>query len=483
MARIPILLATINARYTHAALGLRWLMANLGALREQAALREFHLGQSALQVAEALLADRPRLIGLGVYIWNVEITTAVVQAIKAVAPEVTIVLGGPEAAHEYEATAIFRHADYLIRGEGEVAFAELARAILDGRPPEGKVIDAEPPDLGALVLPYDLYTDADLAHRRIYVEASRGCPFRCDFCLSALDPSVREFPLPPLLDALERLIERGARQLKFVDRTFNLHPARVRAILEFFLERWREGLSLHFEIVPDRLGEDALGLLARFPAGALQLEVGVQTFNPDVQEAISRRQDLEKTVATLGFLRKKTRAWLHADLIAGLPGESWESFAAGFDRLLALGPQAIQVGILKRLRGAPIARHAEPHAMVFAEHPPYEILQTDLIDFARMQRLRRFARYFDLVYNSGNFPRTLGLLWATRPSAFEAFMALSDEVWARTGRTAELALARLAEILYEFLMKEQAAAPPAIAEALEQDFRKPGRREKLAFLK
>lgn len=481
---VPIVLTTINARYTHAALGLRYLKANLGPLREQAAIREFHISQPALQIAEALLAEDPRLIGMGVYIWNAGLSAEVVQIVKALRPEITIVLGGPEASHEYEGTELFARADYLIRGEGEEAFAALARRILAGDAPKEKVTAPPAPDPARLALPYGLYTDEDIAHRRLYVEASRGCPFRCEFCLSSLDPAVREFPLEPFLSAMAALIERGARHFKFVDRTFNLNRDRVFAMLDFFLARWREGMQLHFEIVPDRLSEGLLQAMARFPAAGLHLEVGIQTFNPEVQALISRKQDLPKTIANLRFLRERTQALIHADLIAGLPGESWESFAAGFDRMVSLRPHQIQVGILKRLKGAPIARHALTQGLAFAAHPPYEILATNKLDFAQMQRLRRFARFFDLYYNSENFPRTLELLWHSRASAFGAFMGLADEIWAHSGRTHEFPLLKLAQYLYEFLMREGADEPQTIAAALEQDFyRHPGRKEKLEFLR
>ncbi len=475
-----ILLATINARFTHSAYGLRCIWANLGDLRPVADIREFTLDHPPVEVAERLLESNPRIIGLGVYIWNVAAMTQVVRVLKGVRPDVTVVIGGPEVSYEYEDTRIFDCADYLIRGEGEAAFAELATVVLRGNPPAGKVITPPRLDLAKVALPYDAYTRDDLDKRVLYVEASRGCPFECEFCLSALDEKVREFPLDPFLEALGRLVERGARRVNFVDRTFNLKPRRVQRILAFLLEHWREGLRVHFEVVPDRLSPATLEAIARFPAGGLHLEAGVQSFNPEAQAAISRRQNLEKTENALRYLRTQTGALLHADLVAGLPCETWESFGAGFDRLIALAPHEIQVGILKRLKGAPIARHIAEHGMVFAETPPYEILQTDTLDFAQLQRIKRFARYFDLYCNSGNFPATLPLLWKTRPSPFDAFMRFADWIWARTSRTHQFPLEQLVRMLFLYLIEQEAGAAQEVAAALEADYHRiPGRRERL----
>jgi radical SAM superfamily enzyme YgiQ (UPF0313 family) len=471
----------MNARYSHTSLGLRWLAGNLGPLRERALIEEFTIQDDAPVIIERLLAHDPLIVGLGVYIWNVELATEVVQVLKQVRPGVTVVIGGPEVSHEYAGRPIFEAADYLVRGEGETAFRELCQAILSGRPPVEKVHETIPATaLEQVILPYDLYTDEDIAQRLLYVEASRGCPFRCEFCLSSLDPEVREFPLPPLLEALDLLIARGSRAFKFVDRTFNLSLRRMEALQQFFLERWREGMRLHFEIVPDRLSDHMIDLLKAFPAGGLHLEVGVQTFCPDAQSAISRRQDLERTELVLRLLRTETGALLHADLVAGLPCETMESFGQGVDRLLALAPQAIQLGILKRLPGAPIARHVVPHRMVFASRPPYEVMQTDTMSFEELQELKRIARYFDLFYNSGNFSNTLPLLWQSGPSSFGAFRELSEFLWGTLGRTHQIPLTKQAELLYAFLASR--APDTEVAQAVCADFyRVPGRKEVLSF--
>jgi hypothetical protein len=315
------------------------------------------------------------------------------------------------------------------------------------------------------------------------VEASRGCPFSCEFCLSSLDVPVRQFPLPALLGKLAQLLERGVQQFKFVDRTFNLNLNTSRALLQFFLERQRSGLFVHFEIIPDRLPESLRELIVRFPPGALQFEVGVQTFNPQVAELISRRQDFGRLADNFVFLREHTGVHVHADLIAGLPGESVESFGEGFDRLVALGPQEIQVGLLKRLRGTPITRHTREWGMVYHEQPPYEILQTRLIPFFELQRLRRFARFWDLIGNSGNFVTTTPLVWNGGGSPFREFMRLTDWLHGQLGRQHGIPLPELAHLLFRFLTEEKKLPAATAAAGLWRDYSAGGRSDKPTFLR
>jgi radical SAM superfamily enzyme YgiQ (UPF0313 family) len=407
----------------------------------------------------------------------------VVELLRALRPELCVVLGGPEVSYEYKDTELFRLADHLIPGEGDVAFRDLLTELADGRTPP-KVYSAAAPDLATLLLPYDEYTDTDLRERLLYVEASRGCPFQCEFCLSSLDERVRAFPLPAFLQALGRLIDRGARGFKFVDRTFNLNLRTSVAILEFCLQRYRPGFELHFEMIPDRLPAELRVLLERFPAGAVQLEIGIQSFTPSVLQNISRPQNLERLEQNLRFLREQTRVHVHSDLIFGLPGETLESFATGFDRLVALGPDEIQLGFLKRLRGTPIIRHTESAALRFSPRPPYEILQTATVPFATMQRMKRFARYFDLFYNSGNFLLGMEALLGTGPTPFAAFAGFADWLYQTTGQTHEFALTRCYQLLFTYLTTSFATAPHPLADALLADYdRRKVRRERLEFLR
>ena len=477
-----IVLATLNAKFIHAAFGLRYLLANMGGLRGETRLLEFDTKQRPVDVAERILALNPRIVGLGVYIWNVASVTELVAVLKRVRPDLTVILGGPEVSYETADQRVAQLADYVITGEADLKFAAVCHDILAGRPPTEKIIAAELPDVNLLNLPYELYTDADIAHRIVYIEASRGCPFSCEFCLSSLDIPVRQFPLEPILAELRRLLERGVRHFKFVDRTFNLSLLTARTILGFFLDNHLPGMFVHFEMVPDRLPDELRELIARFPGGALQLEVGIQTFNPEVATRISRRQNYELLDDNLRYLREHTGVHLHADLIVGLPGETVECFAAGFDRLVALGPQEIQVGILKRLRGAPIARHDTESRMVYAQDPPYEILCNDLIDFATMQRLRRFARYWDLIGNSGNFLKITPMLWLYGPP-FWSFLEFSDVLFERIQRTDSISLVTLGAELFRWLVEIHKFDPLAVASEMLDDFQRAGRTEVPEFLR
>lgn len=477
-----IVLATLNARYAHASFGLRYLMANLGDLRGRSAMLEFDISQGTTEILEAILALRPRILGLGVYIWNAAESLRLVADLKRAAPHVTIILGGPEVSYETDQQPIIALADYTIAGEADLAFAALCRRLLAGERPLLKVIAADLPEFDQLILPYDLYDERDIAHRVIYVEASRGCPFKCEFCLSSLDVPLRHAPLDRFLEAMQSLLDRGVRQFKFVDRTFNLNLKMSRAILDFFLERYVPGMFLHFEMIPDRLPEALREPIRAFPPGALQFEVGIQTLNPEVEQLISRRQEHDRIIENLRFLREETGVHVHADLIVGLPGEDMASFAAGFDRLVAMRPQEIQVGLLKRLRGTPIVRHDAAWEMVYSAAPSYEVLATRLIDFAAMQRLRRFARYWDMIANSGNFIETLALVWGAG-SPFAGFAALSDALHAAEGRAHGIALHRLVEIVWMFLIEQRGLAPTDIAPILWRDYTRGGRSDVPAVLR
>jgi hypothetical protein len=283
---------------------------------------------------------------------------------------------------------------------------------------------------------------------------------------------VRQFDVESFLGEMHKLYKRGVRHFKFVDRTFNLNLRISSKILQFFLDLYEPGLFVHFEMVPDRLPNALRELIKKFPPGVLQFEVGIQSFNSEVGALISRKQDFDKLEENLRFLRAETGVHVHADLIAGLPGETLESFAAGFDRLVQLGPQEIQVGILKRLRGTPIARHTEKFLMKYNPEPPYELLENSLLNFEKMQQLSRFARYWDLIGNSGNFLQTRQLLLSQPQGPFWAFWGFSSWLFESTGARHAFALKALAELLHRYLIGQLGLPAQQVEECLISDYRR-----------
>jgi len=474
-----IILTTLNARYMHCAFALRYLFANLGELQARAQIREFTIQQRPADIVEQLVQQDPRIIGFSVYIWNVNETGQVIALLKQVAPEVIVVVGGPEVSFAGDLPALVEQVDYVITGPGEISFHQLCKDLLSGSPIASSVIAGRAPSLDELELPYAWYDAEDIRNRLIYVEASRGCPFKCEFCLSSLDKTAKPFEIKRFLDAMDDLYQRGARNFKFIDRTFNLKVSTSIAILEFFLERMDDDLYLHFEVIPDHLPAKLKQVLTLFPAASLQFEIGVQTFDPEIQQTISRKQSNKSTCANLQWLRENTGAHIHADLIFGLPGDTLDNFVLSFDQLVALNPQEIQLGILKRLRGAPINRHTEVFQLRYNPVAPYNILSTRDIDFATMQRVNRFARFWDLIGNSGRFSNTLPLLLAQQP--FTNFLELSDYLYQIAGSSWKISLRRLFSLLFIAMTEQLKLRPDRVRRVLAADFKLSGQKGVIDF--
>jgi radical SAM superfamily enzyme YgiQ (UPF0313 family) len=475
-----IILAAINAKWIHPSLALRLLKANLGSLKEQCEILEFALRQPMKEKIEPIIVARPRILGLSVSIWNHLATMELLSALEKewhvngndenARQRPIVVLGGPEVSWLPEEADIFRYADFVIRGEGEESFRTLCHEILREDFQKNKDKNSRTTfmnkagttvNLNEIVLPYRLYTDEDFQRKLVYVESSRGCPFGCEFCQGNLR-KVREFPLDSFLAEMESLINRGGRSFKFLDRTFNLDIDRAVKIMEFFLEKIAAGsrgdtfaskekpICVHFEMVPSLFPAALSETLRRFPPGTLRLELGIQTLNPETAALIHRpgysrsagKRALEE-LETLKFLRAETNAIIHADLIAGLPGEGLDSFGKGFDRLWqALSdsgtpsdkPFEIQLGILKRLPGTPIARHNETHKMRYSPEPPYEVIETGAFPEAELLRLKNFARFWELIVNRNPFPELLPGLAPPGEPVFDRFMNLSDKLLETLGR-------------------------------------------------
>ena len=448
-------------------------MANMADLKPRTQILEWTIKENPRSIVEKIIAFKPKIVGFSVYIWNTTETLEVLMILKKVAPEIMVVLGGPEISFETQSQPHLKWCDYVIQGEAYFSFPEFCKNWLEhGLKPEQQILSFALPEIKKIASPYELYSDDDIKNRVIYVEASRGCPYKCEYCLSSLDKSVRNFPLETFLADMKTLIDRGARTFKFVDRTFNLSPTTSTEILKFFQQHLDLGLFLHFELVPDRLPQEIRALIQTFPAGSLQFEVGIQTLNPEVATNVSRKNDLVKVAENFRYLIDHTHVHTHADLIVGLPGETFESFAAGFDRLALMGPDEIQVGILKRLKGTPIARHEKTFQMVYSEAPPFQILKNSTMDFATLQNMNRFAKFWDLYANSGEFKNFMHWIrFDHQPEAsfFYKFFAFTQYLHGFFDEIHSISLMNLAEKAWRFMQNEGVEEDLASA-LIEKDF-------------
>ena len=468
-----IVIIAVNARQGHCGHAGRTLLANLGPLSTRASLLEFDLETQPLQVVSRLLEAEPRVVGFSVYLWNTRLVRDSLTLLRRVAPQIAIVLGGPEIVPggppDWNGLA-----DALVCGEGETAFRDWCGQAL-GRPdsplrrhtPE-VIVNREGEHPETLVLPDAQYSDADLRRRVVYVESTRGCPHHCLYCTSG-GTSWRRFPTDRLFASLQSLLDRGLHDFRFLDRTFNADETHAAAVLDFFLKLNVDGLRLHFELTPARMGDAFRQRLASFPANVLHLEVGVQTLNAEVARLIGRSESRDDVLDALHALLDGTDAAIHADLIFGLPGEDEASFAAGFDCLVGLGIPEIQVNRLKGLPGTPLVR-LPALTGAFSPFPPYEVLRTDSLDFAALTRMQRLAHAWDRLHNRGHFRQTLPLLWLSGDrSPYRAVGELAEEVYRREGRVHALGRGTWTAALAGALGRRPDLAPSRLAEALRKD--------------
>jgi len=465
---MKIILTTLNSRFTHSSIGLRYIYANLKEFQEETQIMEFSINDAIQTIAEKLLLEAPSIVGIGVYIWNASYVHELVHILKKVAPKTIIVLGGPEVT--YTPFRInFDLADFIVAGEGDEVFYKLCKDIKNNTATQ-KMIPQTMPMLKELKLPYKYYTDDDIKNRYIYVEVSRGCPFECEFCLSSMNERVRTFNIDEVLAEFQTLWDRGARNFKFIDRTFNINIKIANKILDFFLAK-DETFFTHFEVIPDHFPQSLREKIKLFPHGALQLEIGIQTLNPEIANNISRQLKLDKIKENIIFLENETQAHIHLDLIIGLPGESLESFGKNLDELVSLSSCEIQLGILKKLSGTQINRHDIFYGMVYSDIPPYDILKNDKLSFNDIQIMKRFARFWDLTYNSGNFRHTLPMMWKNK-SVYRSFYDFSSWIYTQTNSTWKISLQRLSELLFKYLVEIREISSKDVAFNLLQDIMK-----------
>ena len=475
-----ILFIACNARYSHVAMSLKTLRANLPAnLHDASDCLEFTIQNDVTEAAYDIIRRKPKIVAISVYLWSITFARQLVEILKNTTPDIKILIGGPEiAAPESRChDPLFALADHIIIGEGEHAVAALCQKYCDPQTPccypeletmlGQHIIYAPRIDLKTLKLPYDEYTDDDLAHRILYVETARGCPYRCAFCLSANDKPMRYFELEPLLKAFQKLLQRGARAFKFLDRTLNASLSRALEILAFFMP-WKDEIALHFEMVPHEIPDKLIEAMAKYPPGAIQIEFGVQTLTPHVADLIHRQLNAERLLHNLAQLRTNTGVHIHADLIAGLPGESFEQFALGFEKLRHSGVQEIQLGILKRLKSSPLDLMAETWQLKFSNLPPYEILQTPDMSFEDLTQFKRFAKFYDTLVNNANFPNTVKRI--CEPDFFGQFMALTTWIYENTNATQGISQTRWVTLLFQYMTQVAQISPDEAAQVLIGDY-------------
>ncbi|MBN1140794.1 MAG: DUF4080 domain-containing protein [Deltaproteobacteria bacterium] len=435
-----VLLATLHSKFIHPSLALPYLATFCGEVTNcEILLREFTVHEPKDQIFAAILEQKPDLLAFSVYIWNRRAVLELVDAVAVAVPELPIILGGPEVSFDGE-ELLERHPGIrgLVRGEGEAPFREILKRLTAGASPAGTPRTlwrtASGPAEGAWSPPLSRLDDipspfaagwVDLNRGFVYLETSRGCPYRCSFCMSSLDPMVRSFSMERIRSDLLFLMEREVPKIKLVDRTFNYDPDRAREIFSFILENNR-GSHFHFEIGAERLDDATLQLLSQVPEGMFQFEIGIQSLSPATLAAIRRRVSPEKTWDQLRKLRRDTRITLHLDLIAGLPGEGMRPFLAAIDQVLAFEPHHLQIEPVKLLPGSPLRGEAADRGLRFDPNPPYTVLATPDLSCAELELLRKVGRLVDLIYNSGVFPRAWKGLSRSCGSAAEALQALCE---------------------------------------------------------
>ncbi len=411
-----VLLTTLHSRYIHASLALPCLQAYCRSVCESIRILELTLGQPKENLLARIAAADAEVICFSIYLWNRVTTLELVSCLKQIRPECRIVLGGPDISFE---SADFFHqypVDAIICGEGEVPLYHLLAAWRAGQQPtplaglqlpgaDGDGRESQLESLDLLPSPFAAGM-VDLTRGLVYYESSRGCPYQCSFCLSARSRHVRSFSMERIKSDLGLLMEQQVKLIKFVDRTFNYDAVRTREIFRYILEHNRSS-SFHFEIGAHLLDEPTLHLLEQVPTGIFQFEIGVQSTLPETLDRVSRSMSLKLLANNVCALRERTRVHLHLDLVAGLPGGGLPEFFEAIDWTHALGPDHLQIELVKLLPGTPLRLQAAGQAIRYDPAPPYGVLVTPEWSFADLERVRGIGRLNDLLVNSHKFPRLI----------------------------------------------------------------------------
>ncbi len=481
---MKFLLTAINAKFIHSNPAIYSLRACVGEkLQPCVELAEFTINESLENILEGIWKCQPEVIGFSCYIWNWKLIREILTELPKILPDTEIWLGGPEVTYDGPGLLNeFPQVTGIMVGEGEVTFREVLEQYLQeekgtvaerfGQIPglclaSGYTAPRELTDL--TTLPF-LYEDMEpFTNRIIYYETSRGCPYRCSYCLSSIDKKVRLRDISVVKRELQFFLDQNVKQVKFIDRTFNCDHKHAMEIWQYIYEHDNGVTNFHFEISADILREEEIALLNRFRPGLAQLEIGVQSTNPETIRAIHRVMDVDKLEKIVAAIHRGQNIHQHLDLIVGLPYEDYESFGRSFDRVYGMQPEQLQLGFLKVLKGSDMHDNAEKYGICYLEQPPYEVLYTNWISYGEIRRLKRIEEMVELYYNSGQFTHTLPVLEKAFSGPFAMYEALADYYQEQGYFTNSPARAYRYQILLEFAAMKDPAKREIYREFLTYD--------------
>ncbi len=473
---MKIILGAVNAKYIHsnpAVYSLRAYAIETGRCKkEEIQVAEYTINHRLEDIRSDLFRRSPQFVGFSCYIWNISLIRSLIPDLVRILPGVPIWLGGPEVSFDCgEILRTMPQVKGIMRGEGEETFASLAQlyeetkmapsdlqlSAIDGigfRGEDGEIIetpDREPLALDRIPFYYKDIPPEQMEHRIVYYESSRGCPFSCAYCLSSVEKGLRFRSLSKVLEELDYFLEQKVPQVKFIDRTFNCKKSHAMAIWNHILEKDRGITNFHFEIAADLLDEEELELLGQMRPGLVQLEIGVQSTNPETLKVIHRPTDLEKIGCTTARINEGKNIHQHLDLIAGLPFEDFASFQNSFNQVYAMRPEQLQLGFLKVLNGSPMEAMANGYGIVSSPNPPYEVLFTPWLSYKEVLALKGVEEMVEIHYNSRQFVTAMSLMEREFASPYEMFEALA-RYYEREGLD-QLSHSRMArfEILWNFI--------------------------------
>jgi anaerobic magnesium-protoporphyrin IX monomethyl ester cyclase len=466
-----VVLSTLNAKYIHTNLAIRCLKAYIQPDYD-AELAEYTIKDPVLNIATDLFSKKPDVIGFSCYIWNIEETIKVIQVIRKILPEVKIVLGGPEVTYDvpYWLDRLDGEVDFIALGEGEETFKqfldELHRgedwtkvhgiAYLDNgkpviKPQQNKI------DLRDVPSPFRFEEDlSQLSKRVTYIETSRGCPFRCQFCLSSIEVGVRYFDREKVKEDIRFLMKNGAKTIKFVDRTFNISRSYAMEMFQFLIDEHLPGTVFQFEITADIMRPEVIEFLNQeAPPGLFRFEIGVQSTNDETNDLVMRKQNYKKLTRTVTMVKDGGKIDQHLDLIAGLPEEDYHSFRKTFNDVFELRPEELQLGFLKMLRGTGLRIRANDHQYIYMDHSPYEILGNNVLSFDDILRIKQVEDVLEKYWNDHRMDQTIEhLVTSCFETPFDFFQQFGSywesRGWSRIGHQLE----DLYKRLYEFLSSQ-----------------------------